>query len=358
MLKGRLAAVALAVALSLGCAGTAWADQDVAPGTPTATAPPKFNPGCFGWGCGNGVEVPGSPAAGGGGQTPPAGGGDSGAVDSGSGGSSSPSGSGSGSGSGGGQPTQQCEWKTFDPPPAASSPLWNGQDPSSGSLQWNTCILKRAGSPAVANLIMAPGATRFVGNGETPDNAAPPPPPDPAELAQQAYSQIQIPRPTMHFGPNDDQIAVRYWLYLWTDDPGPLTSTVTAGGVTVTGTAKLQSVTWSMGSPGASDQGSTVTCTGPGKPAPVDADVINDPRPAGYCAFQYALRSTPDRTGGSGTWPVAASATWTYDWVASTGENGQIAAPPFVSAAGVCVGAWSTVNVTDGYTPPNGSCQT
>lgn len=335
MLTRRILVAFAAAVLGLVVAPTAaW-------GSPSMLTSPVIPPGCNAAGCGIGIDVPGSP--GGGGQ-PGAGG-------SGSGGSASGS-----SVSSGGESefsAEQC-WKTLDPPPVASSALWEGNDSGSGAIQYNSCIKTYGGSGPV---LLAGSPTRFVANGQPAGNA-PPPPPDPAVLAQQAYQLIPIPKPVMHFGPNADQIAVRYWLYLWTDNPGDLSRTVTAGGISVTATAKLTSVTWNMGSSSAEGQGSTITCNGNGKPAPENADVVNDPRPAGYCAFMYQLRSTPERTGGAGTWPVTAAATWTVTWTATTGETGQITAPPFTSAAGLCVGAWSTVNVADGYTPPTGTCQT
>lgn len=345
MLSRRLLLATATALLALGAVpGTALADPDV-------------DTGCGRLGCGVGVQTGGTSAGtSDGGENSPVSGGGSSSGTQGSEGSGGAVGSGS---SGGNSPPapERCVWKTYDPPPAANSPLWGGRDPKSGSLQWNSCINESENGTVAVQNGLAQGATRFVANGETPDNAAPPPPPDPAVLAQQAYQQVDIPRPALNFGPNEDQVAVRYWLYLWTDDPGPLTATVSLGGVSVTGTARLQSVTWSMGSPSANGQGDAVTCNGPGKPAPANADVVEDPRPNGYCAFMYQLRSTPERTGGSGTWPVTASATWTFDWVASNGQTGQIVAPPFVSATGLCVGAWSTVNVADGYTPPDGACQ-
>ena len=46
---------------------------------------------------------------------------------------------------------------------------------------------------------------------------------------------------------------MRYWLYLWVDDPGVVSATVTAGAVSVTATAKMTSVIWTMGEPVSAD---------------------------------------------------------------------------------------------------------
>jgi len=75
---------------------------------------------------------------------------------------------------------------------------------------------------------------------------------------------------------------------------------------------------------------------------------------AGMCAYLYKVRSTPERTGGSGTWPVTATANWIITWAATTGQAGILTAPPTVSTTQVRVGAWSTVMVADGASIPGG----
>ena len=347
MLTRRTLALALALAVAVVLAGAGIASAD---GTGVS---------CPNGLCGVGATDGGKPGGGGGKGTQPIGSDDGGSDPGGNSSGSGSSGS-TGGGSGGGStgPVSNagagCSWKNYSPQPAAGSPLWGGNDPSAGVVQYYSCPGAQAQGLNFGD--------RFLPNAAPAVPGAPPapPPPNPAELAAEAYQQIPIPNPEMNFGPNDEQIAVRYWLYLWTNDPGEISRTVTAGGVSVTATAKLTSVTWSMGAPASVDQlggrGETVTCAGAGKPAPVNADVVNDPRPAGYCAYMYQVRSTFERTGGSQSWPVTATATWTISWVANTGETGVITAPPFTSATAVCVGAWSTVNVADSYTPPVGRC--
>jgi hypothetical protein len=226
--------------------------------------------------------------------------------------------------------------------------LWHGGDAASGSVEYSTC----AADPAAG----AAGNFRFVPNAAPGAAPVPPPPPTPEELAQQAYQQLPIPVPSMHFGPDDTKIAVRYWLYLWLDDPGAVTATATAGAVSVTATARLSSVTWTMGEPVSAESlytpAAPITCQGPGvNPGPgVDTATV-DPAP-GTCAYMYQVRSTPERTGGTGTWPVTATATWTITWAANTGQSGTLQAPPRVSTTQVGVGAWSTVMVADGEAPP------
>lgn len=240
----------------------------------------------------------------------------------------------------------------MNPPPVAGSAVWEGHSSADGQVEFFECDEGSGISQAGASIF------RFVAKA-----AAAPPPVDPAVLAQQAYRAIPIPHPTMHFGPDTQHVAARYWLYLWTDNPGSITRTATTGAVSVTATATLQSVTWSMGAPASTSYLGTVdapvVCKGGGMAPPPNADTTVDPRPGGYCAYMYQVRSTTDRTGGAGAWPVTASAIWQISWRQTAGgtATGTIQAPPFTSATSVCVGQWSTIAV-DPHSPkaPNAVC--
>jgi hypothetical protein len=176
-------------------------------------------------------------------------------------------------------------------------------------------------------------------------------------LAQQAYQLLSMPDPSMNFGPDPERIAVKYWLYLWVDDPGVVSATVTAGAVSVTATATMTSVIWTMGEPVSADnlgsRSAPITCEGLGRNPGREVDTTAEPA-FGSCAYMFQVRSTPERTGGSGTWPVTATANWEITWAANTGESGSLIAPPMVSTTQVRVGAWSTVLVADGASSPGG----
>ena len=96
---------------------------------------------------------------------------------------------------------------------------------------------------------------RYVANAVPGVAPAAPPPPDPAVLAQQAYQQIPIPKPDIHLGPNPDLVAVNIPVWLWVSRAQVAPVTVTAGGVSVTATPALTSVSWSMGEPANPDAG-------------------------------------------------------------------------------------------------------
>jgi hypothetical protein len=238
------------------------------------------------------------------------------------------------------------------PQPSEGSSFWGGHSSSEGQVMQWVC-------PGGWDELGGSIAPHFVANAAGQGGAAPaaPPPPSPQELAQQASRLILMPDPSVHFGPDDAQIAVKYWTYMWVDDPGPVSATVTAGPVSVTATARMTSVTWSMGEPvspeNLSSRAAPVTCEGTGVDPGPNVDITKDPAP-GMCAYMFKVRSTPERTGGRGTWPVTATANWQITWAANTGESGALDAPPRVSVSDVSVGAWSTVIVANGAAGPTG----
>ncbi len=110
---------------------------------------------------------------------------------------------------------------------------------------------------------------------------------------------------------------MNYPVWLWVDDPGPLTASVSLRGVTVDAVATVSKVTWTMGEPG----GQSVACDGVGV-EPDEADLASA-RPA--CGYTYKLRSTKARTNGSAKWPVTATVDWTVNWTSNVGPSGTLA---------------------------------
>ncbi len=141
--------------------------------------------------------------------------------------------------------------------------------------------------------------------------AAPPAPAAPGVvpvdvLAQRAIEQLDLapPAPRMSV---EGMGFVGVPLWLWIDGgeaaTGPVSATATAGAAEVTATARLSAVEWSMGPPG-----EVVRCSGPGTPWSGQDGSSPD------CGYVYARRSLPERTDGSGVWPVTATAEWTVTW--------------------------------------------
>ena len=250
-----------------------------------------------------------------------------------------------------------CSEQPMSPQPAAGTVWWDGHSAADGQVVLWVCTGGLTTATCTYCTVLVP---HFAANGAAAAGGGappPPPPPTPEQLAQQAYQLLSTPDPSMNFGPDPNRIAVKYWLYLWVDDPGVVSATVTAGAVSVTAIAKMTSVIWTMGEPVSADnfggRAAPITCQGLGTNPGPSVDTTAEPA-AGTCAYMYQVRSTPERTGGSGTWPVTATANWTITWAANTGQAGTLAAPPRVSTTQVRVGAWSTVLVADGASGPGG----
>jgi len=102
-------------------------------------------------------------------------------------------------------------------------------------------------------------------------------------------------------------VGVPNWM--WVSEPdeqtyGPITRSASAGGFTVTATARVQRVVWDMG------DGQTVVCTGPGTPY----------------ADRYGMASSPDcghKYTRQGRYTVQATSYWVITW-AGIGQAGTI----------------------------------
>ncbi|AZI57745.1 hypothetical protein EH165_05870 [Nakamurella antarctica] len=233
-------------------------------------------------------------------------------------------------------PAPQCVETALNPQPSATNPWWSGHTPGDGQLMMWNC-----------NGVLMSSITPYFRPNADPAAPAAPPPVDPAVLAQQAYQALKIPNPQINFGPNANQVAVNYWVYLWAGDTAPLTASATAGTVTVTATATLSKVVWTMGEPVSAthftEPAPPITCAGGGiNPGP-DVDIAAKNPIPGACAYKYRTKSTPERTNDARTWPVTAAASWTITWTANTGESGEIDAPTRVSNTNLYVGEWRTV---------------
>lgn len=262
----------------------------------------------------------------------------------------SPIGSGSGTGSGSTVP-DPCKYDAVVPTPPVGDPRWGGDDSTKGVLYAMSC-------PDAINLGTQNLVYTFVRYVYTPAGTAPQAVvPDPVVVAQQAISALNIPEPAVSVGPDAARIAANYWTYLWVSNAQQKTATATAGPVTVTATASLTSVLYSMGEPASAADLSTpsapFTCQGAGVDPGSAADVTVTP-PAGSCAYMFHVRSTAARTNGSGSWPVTATATWTVVWTSNIGVGGTVTPPARASTTQVRVGAWGTVIVANGSNGPTG----
>jgi hypothetical protein len=141
------------------------------------------------------------------------------------------------------------------------------------------------------------------------------PPPDPAELARQALAKITLKGATIGMAPRPGTAGlVNLPVWMWTavtpNTWGPISASASAGGLTVTITAKAEDIVWDMG------DGTAVTCTSPGTPFTTGDGGRQSPT----CGHTY-LKPSRDRTGGAYT--VTATTDWRVDW-AGGGVTGVI----------------------------------
>ncbi|MFB7512883.1 ATP/GTP-binding protein [Streptomyces sp. NPDC056144] len=221
------------------------------------------------------------------------------------------SGGGSSGGTGGGggkgpkrKPPECTQAKKVEPQPASDSGIWEGQDPAKGAvLYMRTC-----------RYFMADGSSTMITETLVGGPGGPAAPAvDPAVLAQQAADQMTLRGPDIGIVPKPGGMGlVGMPVYMWTERGpetyGPNTASASAGGITVTATAKVQRIVWQMG------DGKTVTCTTPGTPY----KPAYGKRPSPDCGHRYAQPSLV------GAFHVVATSTWTVDWQATTGQSGQM----------------------------------
>jgi hypothetical protein len=143
----------------------------------------------------------------------------------------------------------------------------------------------------------------------------PPTGPSPEELAREALAKIRLLGAAVGTAPGPDGAGlVGLPVWLWTavtpNTWGPITSSASSGGLTVTITGRATRIVWSMG------DGSTVTCDNPG--TPYDARYADQPSPTCGHVYQRASRSRP-----SGVYRISAVTHWRVDW-AGGGQAGII----------------------------------
>jgi hypothetical protein len=181
----------------------------------------------------------------------------------------------------------QCYVSLADPQPPLTDVVWGGH--TNGAIYMCFASNSRFGAPVVT-LFWSP--------------VAPPVPVDPAKVARQAVASMGlraidigiVPEP----GPNSIGI-VGMPVWMWVNRPaentfGPITRSATAGGVTVTATAKVTKIIWGLG------DGATVTCTDAGTPY----------------ADSYGKRSSPTcghtYTKAKADYLVSAHSYWAITW--------------------------------------------
>ena len=132
---------------------------------------------------------------------------------------------------------------------------------------------------------------------------------DPAVLAAQAVARLSVPAPSITISPHpsDNQwgvSAVGLPLWVWADDPGPVTSTVTEQGIDIVMQASRGTVTFDWG------DGTSSVCNQM-RPRPTNIDPLT---PSPDCGHTYLRR---------GDYTITATAGWAVTWQA-LGQSGTL----------------------------------
>ncbi len=136
----------------------------------------------------------------------------------------------------------------------------------------------------------------------------------PAQLAQQAVSQLHFPNFSIGASPSttDDQlVGLPTWLWLQPAAWHPITATAAVPGESVTATATPESVIWNLG------DGSTIACQGPGVPyTESDSPTASSPT----CGYTYSESSAGEP---NDAFTVTATVSWSVSW-AGGGQTGTV----------------------------------
>ncbi len=132
---------------------------------------------------------------------------------------------------------------------------------------------------------------------------------DPGVLAAQAVARLSVPAPAVTISPHpsDNQwqvSAVGLPLWVWADDPGPVTSTVTEQGINIVMQASRGTVTFDWG------DGTSSVCNQM-RPRPTNLDPLT---PSPDCGHTYLRR---------GDYTITATAGWAVTWQA-LGQSGTL----------------------------------
>jgi len=194
--------------------------------------------------------------------------------------------------------SQQCYLKRLSPQPPKSDPSWQGH--TDGAI-W-ICV-REQGTRFVTRWIWLPGR---------PDTVVV----DPLTLVYEAIAQMHPGPPIIKTAPGPGQVGlVNMPVWLWVTKTentwGPIVRKASVPGLSVTATARVKAVNWTMG------DGKTVRCEGPGTAYDASMGVKASPT----CGHRYVKTS---RELANCKYPVTATAQWDITWQSTLGDTGQI----------------------------------
>ena len=191
-----------------------------------------------------------------------------------------------------------CYLNRLDPQPPPSEDIWGGNYPQGAIYQCTDPA--RTGNP----IVWLP---------QPPEVAM-----SPEQAARIVVRRMDLRAADIGIVPEDEAGsigAVGAPVYMWTARGpatfGPQVLTGSAGGVTITATAKVDRIVWAMG------DGKSVTC---GTPGTVYEDRYGF-NMSPDCGHRYS-RTSAGRPGNA--YPVTATSYWLVDWTGPAGSAGQI----------------------------------
>lgn len=210
----------------------------------------------------------------------------------------------------------RCYISLLDPQPPADDPSLQGHEPGDGAVY--SCY-----QPQTDLLI-------WIWSQDPPPNSGAGP--TPREVAQLAIEQMALRAIDIGITPEpgEDSIGIIGMpVWMWAANPnqhtvGPITESASAGGITVTATAKLQRITWDMG------DGSTVKCASGGTAYKASYGDAKSPD----CGYVYQ-KSSSKRP--SGKYTVTASSDWVITWKGA-GQTGTIRLNGLTRTVAIAVG--------------------
>lgn len=213
--------------------------------------------------------------------------------------------------------TLNCYVKLMDPQPPAGDMAWQGHEPGDGAVY--TCYQPQTGIVLFRWSIDPP---ERAGEGPTP-----------RDVARLAISSMGLKAVRIGIAPKatEDSVGiVGMPVWMWAGQPdaetvGPSTASATEGGITVTATATLGKVTWSMG-----DGTKPVVCRTPGTPYAPKFGA----QPSPDCGHVYAKSSAglaDDR------FTVTATSSWIVAWEGA-GQTGTIRLDGLTRTARIAIG--------------------
>ncbi|SHH34576.1 ATP/GTP-binding protein [Streptomyces sp. 3214.6] len=196
-----------------------------------------------------------------------------------------------------------CTYNLADPQPPVGSLDWEGHEPGDGAVYEQSCSVAPDG---VDDLTVR----RLVWLAEPPARQTV----DPAVLAQRAVDSMTLLGPDVASPRAAGNYTVGVPVWMWVNQSattyGPNIASASAGGITVTATAKVSKIVWQMG------DGASVTCNGPGTPYQASEGMAQSPT----CGHLYSKTSAGSA---NGKFQVTATSTWTIGWQGG-GATGQL----------------------------------